>query len=88
MVVFVLEISLVLASVAVMEWNSGDRYPGPALAYMLWGCILFTLGLLMAGIVLLLGRRSRPGWLALGFAAYGFLFLLLFLPTLARARTH
>jgi hypothetical protein len=87
-IVFVLESYLVLASVVSMAWTSSQAYASPALAYMVWGCILATFGLLIAGTVLLLRGRRGSGWTALAIAGYGILFLVFFLPTLARARTH
>lgn len=84
-VVFVLEAYLVLASFTLMAYNDGKRDTGPEVAYILWGCVLCMLGLLIAGIVLWFYRRREHALIALAFAAYGFLFYWLFLPTLARA---
>ena len=86
-VVFVLEAYLVLASFTLMAYNDGKREIdlGPEVDCIVWGCVLSALGLLIAGIVLLLCRRREHALIAFAFAAYGFLFFWLFLPTLARA---
>ena len=86
-IVFVLEAYVIIASIVSVAWNKSDAAFGPAFAYVICGCIVSTLGLLIAGTVLLVRRRLGSGWTALAVAAYGTLFLILFLPTLARAVT-
>ena len=84
--VFLLEAYLAVASAASVICGNSGADGGPALIYIVWGCILSTLGLLVAGIALLFCRRGVWAWTAIGFAIYGFLFVGLFLPTLAKAR--
>jgi hypothetical protein len=72
-----------LTSFVCMVWASSDLYLNPALVYVALTCMAATLCLIVTGVVLLICRQTKQGWIALGFAAYGALFLFIFLPMLA-----
>ena len=89
---FGLEAYVALATIVVLFWiqiygaiNIGVEQH-EALFYLLIGCIVSFFSLIPTGIVLILRQQAKWGWIALAFAGYTFLFLLLFLPALASRR--
>ena len=91
-IAFGLEAYIVLASIVVLIWiqsygaiNIGV-FQHQALLYLLLGCIVSFFALIPTGIFLILRRHAKWGWVALAFASYTLVFLLLFLPALASRR--
>ena len=83
---------MVLASVVMVAWVEGsgainvgiDHHP--TLVYLLSGSVVSFFALIGTGISLILHRQTKWGWIALAFASYTFVFLLLCLPALAKQR--
>jgi hypothetical protein len=83
--VFRLEAYLALAGVLYLSWPIRTEWSGAALGMVVSGISRSSLGLLIAGITLLIFRKPKWGWIAMGFTAYG-LVLVLLLPALLRAK--
>jgi hypothetical protein len=91
-IAFGLEVYMVLATVVMAAWIEGsgainvgiDHHP--ALVYLLSGSVVSFFALIGTGISLILYRQKKWGWIALAFASYAFVFLLLCLPALAKQR--
>ena len=83
---------MVFSSIVMVIWieSSGAINVGvehrPALVYLLSGSVISFFALIATGIILILRRQTKWGWIALAFASYTFLFLLLCLPALARQK--
>jgi nitrate reductase gamma subunit len=91
-IAFGLEVYMVFATIAmfVLSESSGAINLGvdhrPALICLLAGSVVSCFALIATGVILIIRRQPKLGWIALAFAGYAFFFFLLCLPALASQR--